>query len=94
MFNILKNKLSQIPCLTMPKVRPESKHVYYVHSIKYNQAIAGVHRNKFVEAVKAELMPMELRETEGVKIGVGYLKPLYLQPMYQHKIAYGKDGCP
>jgi perosamine synthetase len=90
----LANELKQIPCLEPAKVRTGCKHVFYAHPIKYNQAIAGVHRDKFVQAVKAELMPIELRETEGVKIGAGYVKPLYLQPMFQKRIAYGPDGCP
>lgn len=90
----LSEKLSKIPCLEMAKVRRNSKHVFYVHPIKFNEKIAGVHRDKFVEAVKAELMPIELRETEGVKIGSGYVKPLYLQPLFQQKIAYGAAGCP
>lgn len=93
-IHYLEKSLSQIPCLEMSKVRSSAEHVYYVHSIKYNEQIAGVHRNKFVEAVKAELMPIELRETEGIKIGCGYTKPLYLQPMYQKQIAYGSKGFP
>jgi len=90
----LEKALSQIPCLEMPKIRAGADHVYYAHSIKYNEQIAGIHRDKFVEAIKAELMPIELRETEGVKIGSGYAKPLYLQPMYQKQIAYGSSGFP
>ena len=39
-------------------------------------------------------MPIELRETEGIKIGCGYVKPLYLSPMFQNKIAYGSKGFP
>jgi dTDP-4-amino-4,6-dideoxygalactose transaminase len=39
-------------------------------------------------------MPIKLRETEGIKIGCGYVKPLYLQPMFQKKIAYGSKGFP
>ena len=35
-----------------------------------------------------------LRETEGVKVGSGYVKPIYLQPMFQQRIAYGSAGCP
>jgi dTDP-4-amino-4,6-dideoxygalactose transaminase len=90
----LEKGLSQIPCLEMPKTRQSAEHVYYTHSIKYIEQIGGVHRNEFIEAVKAELMPMELRETEGVKIGCGYVKPLYLQPMFQRQIAYGSKGFP
>ena len=44
--------------------------------------------------MRAELPAIELRETEGVKVVAGYVKPLYLQPMFQQKIAYGKQGCP
>ena len=90
----LEHRLSKIPCLHMPKIRSKSSHVYYVHSIKFDQNVAGVSRDKFVDAVKAELMPIELRETEGVKIGSGYVKPLYLQSLYQKKWVYGKQGFP
>ena len=90
----LENELSKIPFLTMPKVRKGAEHAYYQHAFLYNEKVAGIHRNKFVEAVSAELMPIELRETEGIKIGCGYVKPLYLSPMFQNKIAYGSKGFP
>lgn len=90
----LEENLSKIPCLKMPKVRKNATHVYYMHGILFDEKIAGIHRNKFVDAVKAELMPITLRETEGVKVGSGYVKPLYLQPMFQQKIAYGTTGFP
>jgi len=90
----LEKELSKIPCLKMPKVRDNAVHSYYVHSLLFDEKVAGVHRDKFVEAVKAELMPITLRETEGIKIGCGYTKPLYLLPMFQKKIAYGSKGFP
>lgn len=90
----LNKELSSIPCLEPAKVRTGSTHSYYMHPIKFNEKVAGVHRNVFIEAVKAELPVIELRETEGVKIGCGYVKPLYLEPIYQNKIAYGSGGCP
>jgi len=90
----LSDKLAVIPCLEPGKIRDGSEHAFYVHPIKYNKQIAGIHRDRFLEAVRAELMPTELRETEGVKVGGGYVKPLYLQPLYQQKIAYGQMGCP
>jgi dTDP-4-amino-4,6-dideoxygalactose transaminase len=90
----LADRLAAIPCLKPAQIRPGCEHVFYVHPIKYHQDAAGIHRNKFIEALKAELMPTELRETEGIKVGGGYVKPLYLEPMYQQRIAYGKDGCP
>ncbi|MDR1361738.1 MAG: DegT/DnrJ/EryC1/StrS family aminotransferase [Holosporaceae bacterium] len=90
----LENELAKIPCLTMPRVRGGAEHVYYAHAIKFDRQIARIHRDRFVEALKAELMPMELRETEGVKIGCGYVKPLYLLPMFQQQMAYGSGGFP
>jgi dTDP-4-amino-4,6-dideoxygalactose transaminase len=86
--------LAGIPCLKTAKARKDSTHSYYLHPIKYDVSIAGVHRDRFVEAVKAELAVTELRETEGVKVGAGYVKPLYLAPMYQKMVAYGDAGCP
>jgi dTDP-4-amino-4,6-dideoxygalactose transaminase len=86
--------LAGIPCLETAKVRENSKHVFYAHALKFDQQVAGIHRNRYVEAVRAELQPIELRETEGIQVGGGYVKPIYLQPMFQQKMAYGEHGCP
>lgn len=93
-INYLNKRLSQIPCLELARVRPRCTHAYYVQPIKYQQEIARIHRNKFIDAVKAELAPTKLRENEGVKIGYGYVKPLYLLPLFQKKIAFGNKGYP
>lgn len=90
----LEERLSELPFLTMPKVRDGAEHAYYLHAFLFNKEIAGIHRDKYAKAVAAELMPIRLRETEGVKIGCGYVKPLYLAPLFQRKIAYGTKGFP
>ena len=90
----LSGRLSAIPCLEPAKVRPGCDHSFYVHPIKYNEAIAEIPRNIFIEAVRAELAPTVGRESDGVLIGCGYVKPLYLQPLYQKQIAFGDKGCP
>jgi len=90
----LNEKLAAIPCLKPVPVRPNATHSYYIQTFRYDAKIAGLHRDKFVAAVKAELAVTELRETEGVKIGAGYVQPLYLEPLFQNKIAYGRQGCP
>lgn len=90
----LSERLAKIPVIEVPKEREGCEHAYYVHPLKYKEAVAGVSRETFIEAVKAELMPIELREAEGVSIGCGYVKPLYLQPMFQQKQAYGDKGYP
>ena len=86
--------LKEISCLTMPYVRSESKHVYYVHACRYNEKTAGVPAARFVEALKAELPHFELREKEGTKLGSGYVKPLYKLPLFQKKTAFGNQSWP
>ena len=91
----LNNRLNEIPCLQAPKTRNNCEHVYYVQPIKYDMnQNEGIIRERFVEAVKAELMPTDLRETEGIGISGGYVRPLYLQPIFQKMEAYGDKGCP
>jgi perosamine synthetase len=67
-----------------------SVHTYYVHPIKFNNEIAGIDRNTFVNALKAELPSAVLRETAPL-IGAGYVKPLYLQPVFQEKASWAFD---
>lgn len=91
----LDEKLSAIPCLKSVPVREGCTHGYYQQPMFYDaDAADGIHRDVFINAVKAELPVTELRETEGVKIGCGYVKPIYWQPMFQKRIAYGTKGHP
>ncbi|MBN2397763.1 MAG: DegT/DnrJ/EryC1/StrS family aminotransferase [Deltaproteobacteria bacterium] len=90
----LSEQLGRIPAIVPPETRHGCTHSYYVHACKFREEIAGVSRNTFIEAVKAELPPFRSREGEGVKIGCGYVKPLYLRPLFQQKIAYGSRGFP
>jgi len=91
----LNNLLSQIPCIDVPPIRENTKHVHYVNVLLFNEEkAAGIHRNKFIDAVKKELPNTELREDSEVLLSYGYVKPLYKLPMYQEKIAFGKDGYP
>ena len=90
----LEEQLARIPAFTMPKVREGGEHAYYVHACKFDNVVAGVSRNTFIEAVRAELPVFSNRETEGVKLSSGYVRPLYLLPLYQRRIAYGTQGFP
>jgi perosamine synthetase len=72
--------------LTFPKVRNGAKHVYYVHACLWDTS-CGTDRNAYVDAVKAELPVFELREKEGVKLGAGYVRPIYLLPAFEKRIA-------
>lgn len=90
----LKKLMEDIPCIKVAPVRERCKHVYYMFPLLYDENITGVPRELFVEAVRAELSPTMLRETEGVRVEYGYVKPLYLQPIFQKRIAFGTSGFP
>ncbi len=75
--------IGQYPDLCRP-ASTNVKHVYYYLCFRINREQTGISRKAFVKALQAEGIPMG----EG-----GYL-PLYLQPMYQRKIAFGSKGYP
>lgn len=82
--DFLTRKLSGLPGITPPTARINVRHGYYVYAMKYDAAVTGVSRERFVAALQAE----------GIPLGQGYVEPIYLQPMYQERVAYGKDGFP
>ncbi|MCS6796609.1 MAG: DegT/DnrJ/EryC1/StrS family aminotransferase, partial [Raineya sp.] len=86
-------KLSQIPGILPAQVEPHSKHVYYVQPFKFKKEIVGIDRNTFINAVKAEIPSAVLREDTPL-IGVGYVRPLYLQPLYQQRASLCAFNCP
>ncbi len=88
----LAEKLRQLPGIRPAPVRDGCSHVYYSQCFKYDKDIVGVPRDSFIKAVGYELYPEE--RLDDVRITAGYVKPLYLQPIYQKMIAYGKSGCP
>ena len=67
-----------------PVVENNCEHGYYLFPMRFNKNKIGISRQLFVKALKFE----------GISISEGYVKPIYLEPMYQSKIAYGASGCP
>ena len=84
----LNNKLSKIPCLKVAPTRDKATHSYYIHPLLFDEKIAGIHRNRFIDAVKAELPKTTMRDDSDVLLSYGYVKPIYLQPLYQEKICF------
>ena len=81
----LRERWSKIPGLAPASVRPDCRHVYYVFALTYDADVLGVPRERFVEAVRAE----------GVPLSAGYVRPLYLQPIYRRVGAADRRGlCP
>lgn len=91
---LLGDALRDIPAIKPSPIRGNCTHSYYVQAFKFDAEIAGVHRDKFIEAVKMELAPEEGRESEGVPIGTGYIRPLYLSPLFQNMLLYGGTVAP
>lgn len=82
--NYLSEKLKEFEGLTPAYVLENSKHVYYLYPIKFNENKIGISRELFAKAM----------EKEGFKLNQGYLKPLYLIPLFQKKQTYKNSGYP
>lgn len=85
-------QLAAIPGLTAAKVVDGAEHAYYLYPVKYDAKVTGITRKVFVQAVNAELPPPEIWEQTGWV--EAYVRPLYLAPLYQQKIAFGAKGFP
>jgi perosamine synthetase len=70
--------------LTPPMVRSGCRHNYYCWVMRCDEDQLGVSRSTFSKALTAEGFPH----------GVGYVRPLYLLPLFQQGKAIGRDGWP
>lgn len=80
----LTERLGTLTGITPPSVRHGVRHGYYVYAIRYDSTKSDIPRSRFVAALSAE----------GIPISEGYVEPIYLEPVYQQRIAFGKDGFP
>ena len=79
----LNEGLLNIPFLRPIPSRAGCDSTYYVYPIRFDGTIAGISRNQFISSANAE----------GAIFYQGYVKPLYLQPIYQEKSLF-KHGYP
>jgi len=90
----LADKLNKIDGLSHVKY-DYVKHVYYVFAFSIDKNKIGISRDDFCKALSAE----------GIPCGAGYVKPLYLNPLYLEKkafafkhykgnVKYAKGICP
>lgn len=80
----LEKGLRTIPGITIPYVAPGNTHVYYRYPIRIDERNLGISRNRFAEAMTAEGFPMPK----------GYVKPIYLLPLFQEKRAFNNTDFP
>lgn len=71
-----------VPSSKSPLVKPPLG-AYYVLPMLFDETIAGISRQDFGNALSGE----------GIPVGLGYVKPLYLQPLYQKRSLF-KAGYP
>ncbi|MBP7506965.1 MAG: DegT/DnrJ/EryC1/StrS family aminotransferase [Prolixibacteraceae bacterium] len=84
LVHYLNEKLCSFEGLSIPNVEKDCTHVYYRYALKLDTKKIGIKAPLFVKALNAE----------GMDFYVSYMKPLYLQPIYQEQIGFGKQGCP
>ena len=82
--NYLTERLSDLPGIIPPEVRSGCSNVYYLYAMKCDESRLGLPRDLLVDALRAE----------GVPITKGYVRPIYLEPLYQQRIVFGTKGCP
>jgi perosamine synthetase len=81
----LASRLAGLPGVTPAAVARECTHSYYVFPVRVSpDALDGVDRDGLARALEAE----------GIPVGRGYVRPIYLQPIYRERIARGGRGCP
>lgn len=77
----LSQRLQGCPYLVTPGVRAGCTHVYYLYAMKFRRAAAGVSRERFLDAMRAE----------GIPVQGGYVKPLYRLPLFRRGPANRAD---
>ena len=74
----LTSQLEKFSWLAPCKILKNSTHTFYVYPIKFFTEKIGIKRETFTKTMAAE----------GFVLGQGYLKPLYLMPIYQKREIY------
>ena len=96
----LTEKLSKIPGITPPYVRPGYKHAYHYYTCLWDPKRFGVARDRFCQALSAEGVPAVVAyvndanyyfapESKPIQAG----GPIHLRTIFQERNLYGK-GCP
>ena len=81
----LTQRVSGLPGLTPPVVAEGCTHSFYLYAMRVDEeALDGVSRAALAAALRAE----------GAPVSEGYVRPIYRQAVYQHRIGRGRRGCP
>ena len=89
----LNDQLGHLEGITPPYVAEDCVHSYYTQAFRYDADIVGIPRDTFLRALRAELPSSYGREKDSL-IGAGYVRPLYLEPIYQKRLGKCAFNCP
>ena len=82
MADVITSRLSRIDGITAPHVARGDRHVYYLYAFKVDRARLGLSRAQLKAALDAE----------GIASAEGYVRPIYLYPMYEARVAKQRQG--
>ncbi len=80
----LVDELSQFDWIQEPRKRKYVKHVYHVFVLRIKESELGMSRDQVFRAYTAE----------GPYAGLGYSRPLYMNPLFKEKVGFGGTDCP
>ncbi len=80
----LQSKLRRFSFLDFPSIEKDGRSSYFIFPIFFNKTIASIHRDTFVQALKAE----------GIPATSGYSPLLYLNPVYKLKRFFNNGHFP
>ena len=80
----LTESLAGFDFLVPPVIEDDCSHAFYLYPLRYKAEGLGFSRHVFLKALAAE----------GINMNEGYVRPIYLEPLYQEKLVYGRRGCP
>ena len=83
-IGMLNKELSKLKFLQVPKVHKNNTHVYYLYPLKFDHLNSLVTRRQLVKALRINKVPYLIE---------GYSN-IHLLPIFQKKIAYGKNNFP
>lgn len=66
------------------EINNKIKNIPHIFVMKFNEQKFGLSRDFFLSALRAE----------GIPVGTGYVRPMYINPLFLKKIAYGREGWP
>ncbi len=82
--NYLLDNLKGLTGILLPEKYNNLDIIHHLLCLQYDENETGVNKALYMEAL----------QKEGIEVTAGYPHPMYMNPIFQEKIAYGAQGCP